>query len=299
MYKSKRAWFEVATRPEKKSRWRRKGGGGGPRAVLLGCTQCTVVMMGSDKTRITRLYPACLYCLNTSWLTTNTTCRLFCSALSSIVLGGLYSESVSCSIVVQRFWVKARVGTLKFRGDRHQQLNVWLIGAFYTLLYCTTVSDKAWEVKEKHCGCSKAWHSRAKDCQQQPNVLVKPPLALSTSIYLVTLVILLLAAQGNSAVKSREFLWKESACPRIRRGDGGLPAVWLKLWVVYNLWFGHHEEAGHSGRSNPSQLSRLLSARLGQPSLFKAPHPFSNQTILAFASVCSFFPLLKISVIQK
>ena len=122
----------------------------------------------------------------------------------SSVLGGLYSESVSCSIVVQRFWVKARVGTLKFRGDRHQQLNVWLIGAFYTLFYCTTVSDKSWEVKEKHCGCSKTRHSRAKDCQQQPNVLVKPPLALSTSIYFVTLVILLYAAQGNSAVKSQE-----------------------------------------------------------------------------------------------
>ena len=189
--------------------------------------------MGSDKTRITRLYPACLYCLNTSWLTTNTTCRLFCSALSSIVLGGLYSESVSCSIVVQRFWVKARVGTLKFRGDRHQQLNVWLIGAFYTLLYCTTVSDKAWEVKEKHCGCSKTWHSRAKDCQQQPNVLVKPPppLALSTSIYFVTLVILLLAAQGNSAVKSQEFLWKESACLRIRRGVG-LICSWSGVQLV-------------------------------------------------------------------
>ena len=110
-------------------------------------------------------------------------------------------------------------------GDRHQQLNVWLIGAYYTLLYYTTVSDKSLEVKEKHCGCSKTWHSRAKDCQQQPNVLVKPPLALSTSIYFVTLVILLLAAQGIRAVKSQEFLWKESACLRIIRGDGGLPAV--------------------------------------------------------------------------
>ena len=155
----------------------------------------------------------------------------------SSVLGGLYSELLSCSIVVQRFWVKARVGTLKFRGDRHQQLNVWLIGAFYTLFYCTTVSDKSWEVKEKRCGCSKTWHSRAKDCQQQPNVLVKPPLALSTSIYFVTLVILLLAAQGNSAVKSQEFLWKESACPRIRRGWGltcsltqTLSGVQLVVW---------------------------------------------------------------------
>ena len=84
MFKSKRAWFEVASRPEKKSRWRRKGEGGGPRAVLLECTQCTAVMMGSDKTRITRLQPACLYSLNTSWLTTNT--RLFCSALVCLVV---------------------------------------------------------------------------------------------------------------------------------------------------------------------------------------------------------------------
>ena len=86
MFKSRRAWFEVRSRPEKKSRWRRKGGGGGPRAVLLGCTQCTVVMMGSDKTRITRLYPACLYSLKTSWLTADTTCRLFCSALVCLVV---------------------------------------------------------------------------------------------------------------------------------------------------------------------------------------------------------------------
>ena len=29
IFKSKRAWFEVTSRPEKKSRWRRKGGRGG------------------------------------------------------------------------------------------------------------------------------------------------------------------------------------------------------------------------------------------------------------------------------
>ena len=123
------AWKEVEVKEE-------GGRRGGPRAVLLGCTQCTVVMMGSDKTRITRLYPACLYCLNTSWLTTNTTCRLFCSALSSIVLGGLYSESVSCSIVVQRFWVKARLGHLN---SGETATSNWMCGLLAPSIHFCTV----------------------------------------------------------------------------------------------------------------------------------------------------------------